>query len=188
MGRTTSTGSACLVGSGCGGAVDPDAPLALCELHLALAADWAQRESGVTDLLPAPCRACGSRLGIHYLSGWICAVCEWRYGETADGELAPPRVDVVYYLRHGDRVKIGTTANPRQRFGALWHDEVLAFERGDRKLEQRRHAQFADDRIGRSEWFRLSEPIAVQVETIMGGGDPWELHALWMSEAVALRG
>jgi len=36
-----------------------------------------------------------------------------------DPELVPPRVDIVYYLRFGDRVKIGTTASPRQRFAAL---------------------------------------------------------------------
>jgi hypothetical protein len=59
----------------------------------------------------------------------------------------------VYYLRLGERVKIGTTANPRHRFAALWHEEVLAFERGGRALERRRHAEFAVDRLGMSEWF-----------------------------------
>ena len=54
-----------------------------------------------------------------------------------DGDLAPPRVDVVYYLRQrdhvGDRVKIGTTANPRQRLARISHQDLLAFERGDRR-------------------------------------------------------
>ena len=35
----------------------PDAPIALCEGHLAAASEWADRTYGVTDLLPSPCRA-----------------------------------------------------------------------------------------------------------------------------------
>jgi hypothetical protein len=179
----------CLVGDpACRGAVPADAPVELCESHLAVAADWAQRSAGVTDLLPSPCRACGSQLGVRYPSGWICAICEWRVGEVVDDELPPPRVDVVYYLRFDDRVKIGTTANPRQRLAAIWHDELLAFERGDRRLERRRHTQFADDRLG-GEWFRLSPAVWEHI-AIVGAGveDPWDAHARWVSSALALRG
>ena len=47
----------CVAADGdCGGDVADAAPLALCERHFAVAADWAQRDDGVTDLLPAPCR------------------------------------------------------------------------------------------------------------------------------------
>ncbi len=141
---------------GCDLGVATDAPLPICDEHLAIAGEWNARGTGVVDALPSPCLACGSRLGVHYPSAWICAVCEWTYGDVPDSDVAPPRVDVVYYLRHGDRVKIGTTANPRQRFGAIWHEEVLAFERGDRRLEHRRHEQFAADRFAGSEWFRLT--------------------------------
>ena len=175
---------------GCRGPVPPDAPLDLCELHLALAAEWTQQVDGVTDVLPAPCRACGSRLGVRYPSGWLCAVCDWRVGEVLDDELPPPRVDVVYYLRYEDRVKIGTSSNPRQRLARIWHEEVLAFERGGRRLEQRRHVQFAEDRYTTSsEWFRLSPAITEHLAIVNAGGDdPWELYARWVSEAVALRG
>jgi hypothetical protein len=138
------------------------------------------------DLLPSPCLLCGSRLGVRYPSGWLCAVCEWRHGEVPDGDLPPPRVDVVYYLRHGDRVKIGTTANPRRRLGAIWHEEVLAFERGDRRLERRRHEQFAADRFERSEWFLLTPALAAHIDTVAGGREPWDVYARWVSEAVAL--
>ena len=120
------------------------APVNLCTAHLLEAHDWVDREYGVTDLLPGPCLACGSRVGVRYPSGWLCAVCEWRVGELPDDPIADGRVDVVYYLRYGDRIKIGTSANPRRRVASLPHDEVLAFERGGRPLEQRRHAQFAD--------------------------------------------
>ena len=140
------------------------------------------------DLLPYPCLLCGSRVGVRYPSGWICAVCEWRHGEVPDGDLAPPRLDVVYYVRQCDRVKIGTTANPRQRFGAILHEEVLAFERGDRRLERVRHEQFAADRFPGSEWFRMTPALAAHIDVVAGGRDPRDLHARWRSELLALRG
>ncbi|GAA1949636.1 hypothetical protein GCM10009776_09550 [Microbacterium deminutum] len=165
-----------------------DSPVALCEGHLAAASDWADRTYGVPDLLPSPCRLCGSPLGVQFRSGWICAVCEWRHGDVPDDELAPPRVDVVYYLRYGDRVKIGTTSNPRQRFAAIWHEEVLAFERGDRMLEHRRHMQFEVDRFASTEWFRMSDALRAHIDALAAGSDdPWRLHARWISEANAVR-
>ena len=181
--------AACLAAAPeCSGGVPEDAPILLCELHLAAAADWATRSTGATDLLPSPCRVCGSSIGVRYPSGWICGVCEWRLGDVVDGELPPPRVDVVYYLRFGDRVKIGTTANPRQRLAAIWHHEVLAFERGDRLLERRRHTEFADDRLG-GEWFRLSPAVRDHIAVVSAGvDDPWHEHARWVSAALALRG
>lgn len=166
-----------------------DAPVALCEGHLAAVSEWADAEHGVPDLLPSPCLVCGSRLGVRYPSGWLCATCEWRQGDVPDAELPPPRVDVVYYVRFGDRVKIGTSSNPRQRLAAIWHDELLAFERGGRALEQRRHIEFAHERFPRTEWFRLSDDIARHIATLAEGvEDPWQLHARWMSEALAVRG
>jgi len=168
--------------------VPPDAPVALCEHHLAAAAEWSARVYGAVDVLPDACRLCGSRLGVRYPSGWICAVCEWRVGEVDDGELPPARVDVVYYLRVDDRVKIGTTAQPRRRFAAIWHDEVLAFERGDRMLEHRRHVQFAADRFPGTEWFRLTDALRAHIALVSAGvDDPWDRLARWVSEANALR-
>jgi len=169
--------------------VPAEAPVALCDAHLAAVAEWEGAEHGVTDVLPSPCRLCGSRLGVRYRSGWLCAVCEWRHGELPDDDIPAPRVDVVYYLRYDDRVKIGTTANPRQRFGAIWHDELLAFERGGRALEQRRHVQFAADRFPGTEWFRRSDALLAHIGVLAAGvDDPWQLHARWLSEALAVRG
>lgn len=166
-----------------------DSPLPLCEWHLAVASEWGERHHGVTDVLPSSCVLCGSRVGVRFASGWICAVCEWPHGDLVDAELPPPRVDVVYYLRYDDRVKIGTTANPRQRLSAIWHDELLAFERGDRTVERRRHEQFAADRFPRTEWFRPSSALMAHVAGLRAGvDDPWLLHARWVSEAVARAG
>ena len=166
-----------------------DAPIPLCAFHLAETSDWMDRSFGVTDVLPSPCRLCGSRLGIRWPSGWLCAVCEWRHGDLIDDELPPPRVDVVYYLRYADRVKIGTSSNPRQRLGAIRHDELLGFERGGRDVEGRRHAQFRAERFGRTEWFLLSEALTAHIGAVSAGvDDPWALHSRWLSEAIALRG
>jgi hypothetical protein len=142
----------------------------------------------VADLLEEPCRLCGSRDGIHSTSGWACASCGWVVGTYVDPELPPPRIDVVYYLRHSDRVKIGTTANPRQRFAAIWHEQVLAFERGDRTLERQRHEQFAADRFVGSEWFQMSTPLRAHIASVAAGvDDPWLLYSRWISEAYAAR-
>lgn len=175
----------CLVG-GCPESVTGDAPIALCLEHLALAADWHARDVGVTDLLPSPCLVCGSRVGVRWPSGTVCAVFEWRYGDVPDEDLPPPRVDVVYYVRYADRVKIGTSANPRRRLAAIRHDALLALERGDRIQEARRHAQFAADRYARTEWFRFSDALAAHIEVLSAGcDDPWRRWDRWRSQALA---
>jgi hypothetical protein len=137
--------------------------------------------------LESPCRVCRSLRGVRTETGWVCAVCGWRVGEFIDPGLPMPRVDVVYYLRLDERVKIGTTANPRQRFGALTHEEVLAFEPGDRTVERQRHAEFAGDRLGTSEWFALTPSLRAHITTVAGGRDPWHVHARWLAEALARR-
>ncbi|AND15431.1 hypothetical protein [Rathayibacter tritici] len=114
-------------------------------------------------------------------SAWLCAACEWRLGDTLDGELPPPRVDVVYSIRFGARIKISTSTStsttPRQRLHRLRHEELLAVERGGRALEQHRHAQFAVERLERTEWFARSTALDADVETVRAGEpDPWALH------------
>lgn len=177
-------------GEACARESAPGSGLNLCTAHLLAAHEWVTGEVGVTDLLPTPCLACGSRLGVRYPSGWLCAVCEWRVGDVAEpASSAAVRVDVVYFLRFGDRVKIGTTGNPRQRFASLRYDELLAFERGGRALEQRRHARFADHRLGSSEWFASHAALDEHIDVLRGGvDDPWSLYALWRSQRLALIG
>jgi hypothetical protein len=170
----------------CARPAHPGAPLQLCLPHLLEAHDWAAGEYGATDLLPSPCAFCGARLGVRYPSGWLCAVCEWRAGEPAPESASASRVDVVYYLRYRDRIKIGTTANPVQRFAALPHDEVLAFERGDRAREQQRHAEFAALRIPGTEWFETDARLLRHVAGLRAAsGDPWALLARWRSAHAA---
>lgn len=174
--------------AGCCAQAEPGAPVALCSAHLIEAHDWVVGEVGVADLLPYPCRACGGRVGLRFPSGWICATCEWRVGEHPDGE-GGAAVDVVYYIRQRDRIKIGTSSNPRGRLAALHYDEVLAFERGDRRVEQRRHAQFAAHRFPRTEWFAVHDELLEHISDLAAGvDDPWERYALWVSREIARRG
>ena len=176
-------------GGRCPEQVDPEAPLNLCTHHLLEAHDWVTRSVGVTDLLPAPCLACGSRVGVHYPSGWVCAECEWRVGEVPDDEFDPPRVEIVYYIRYRDQIKIGTSVNPRLRLASLPHDEVLAFERGGRALEQRRHIQFAEYRFPGTEWFAVHDALLQHIADVAAGvEDPWTEYERWVLRRIALRG
>lgn len=176
-------------GRACGVIADPDAPLNLCAEHLLVAHDWVARAIGVTDLLSSPCGACGSRLGVRYPSGWLCAECEWRVGEVPDEELERPLVEVVYYIRYRDQIKIGTSRNPRLRLASLPHDEVLAFERGGRVLEQRRHARFAEHRFAGTEWFAVHEALLSHIAELNAGvDDPWAEYGRWVSRRLALHG
>lgn len=189
MRAPASCGIADASGERCLDPVDGIAPLALCTRHLVAAHDWVAGNVGVTDVLPSPCQACGSRLGVRYPSGWLCAICEWRVGDIPDEDIAERRVDVVYYLRFGDRIKIGTSGNPRMRLASQRYEHLLAFERGTRAVEQRRHAQFAEIRILRTEWFEISDALLRHIDVLRAGGDdPWQQYARWVSERLALKG
>lgn len=113
----------------------------------------------------------------------MCVDCSWRYGDVPDADLPLPRIDVVYYLRFDERVKIGTSRRIRRRLAAIRHDELLAFERGDRVMEQQRHRQFAALREG-GEWFTFTAELQAHVSRLRAEGDPWRLYAGWLSEAL----
>ncbi len=179
--------SACVI-LGCADSVDAGVPIPVCTHHLVFGADWIAREYGADDVLPTPCPACGARVGVRYPSGWVCSVCEWVYGTSPDDDLPRPRVDVVYYIRFDDRMKIGTSSNLRQRMSQLWHHELVALERGARAREHARHVQFDEWRLGTSEWFQVSPELMEHVDALRAGvEDPWGLYARWVSEAIALR-
>ncbi|MER5312691.1 GIY-YIG nuclease family protein [Streptomyces sp. NPDC002773] len=89
---------------------------------------------------------------------------------------APDRVEIVYYIRRSDLVKIGTTCDPANRMKALMPDEILAFEPGGREVEQRRHRQFHPERVARrGEYFRLSSRLQRHIDaTRKTHGEPHE--------------
>lgn len=79
--------------------------------------------------------------------------------------------EVVYYLRLGDQVKIGTTTNLPRRMASLYVDHdpeaLLATESGGRAVEAERHGQFAAERVyANRELFRLSPRLAAHIDEL----------------------
>lgn len=68
---------------------------------------------------------------------------------------------VVYVIRNGNRVKIGTTTHLRNRVRALSlrQSDVLLTVPGGPDKERDLHQRFADHRIGTSEWFSFVQAI-----------------------------
>lgn len=81
---------------------------------------------------------------------------------------------VVYYIRIGDYIKIGTTTNLRMRMSILQPDEVLATEPGYTEVESMRHQQFRHLRIRpKSERFHPAQELLEHIEMIRGHyGEP----------------
>jgi hypothetical protein len=77
---------------------------------------------------------------------------------------------VVYYVRRGDRVKIGQTVRLAARRRELQVKEFAAVEPGDRSAEKARHAEFAhlnvDPGRANSEWFRLESDLQMHIEQL----------------------
>lgn len=86
----------------------------------------------------------------------------------------PTRKSIVYYIRRGDLIKIGTTTDPEGRLRELLPDAILAFEPGDAILEATRHRQFGHCRVSRrGEYFRPTEALAKHIACLREEhGDP----------------
>jgi hypothetical protein len=80
---------------------------------------------------------------------------------------------IVYFLRFAGRVKIGTTTRIGSRLLGIPHDELLAYEPGNRQQEQLRHRQFAAYVVpGHREWFEAVPELLAAVREIRdAGGD-----------------
>lgn len=77
----------------------------------------------------------------------------------------PKLPDVVYYMRIGNRVKIGTSTNLVERLKALNPEELMVTEPGGPDTERSRHRQFADLRT-HGEWFKLEGPLLEHIERL----------------------
>lgn len=98
---------------------------------------------------------------------------------TGPGSPLYPAEQFVYYLMVGPAtVKIGTTTNLRRRIMELRSElqYVVAIERGGSGTENRRHREFATERIGRREDFRLTDRLKRHIEALQPQRD--ELIAL----------
>jgi hypothetical protein len=74
---------------------------------------------------------------------------------------------LVYFIRNGNRMKIGTTTDLKRRIRtlALREENVALLVDGDHRREREYHKQFADLRIGRTEWFAYEGALADYVHT-----------------------
>jgi hypothetical protein len=104
-----------------------------------------------------------------------------KHAETqAKRHRTPERRSIVYYIRRGELIKIGTTTNPAVRLKSLMPDEILAFEPGGVEQERARHRQFEGSRVAKkSEYFRQTDELKVHVAAMRrrhGNPDP-----LWPS-------
>jgi hypothetical protein len=94
--------------------------------------------------------------------------------EQAKRHNLPKRQSIVYYIRRGELIKIGTTVNPAARLGELMPDEILAFEPGDAEVERLRHRQFRAARVARKgEYFYQTEELTAHIAVMREEhGDP----------------
>lgn len=74
---------------------------------------------------------------------------------------------IVYFLRNGNRIKIGTTTDLYQRIRrlSLRAEHVALVIPGSRDQERRLHRQFADLRVGNTEWFHDLNPLTEFIDT-----------------------
>jgi hypothetical protein len=81
--------------------------------------------------------------------------------EIPAGKHAP----LVYFIRNGNRMKIGTTTDLKRRIRtlALRETNVALLVNGDHRVERSYHKQFAGLRIGNTEWFDFKDALADHV-------------------------
>lgn len=73
---------------------------------------------------------------------------------------------VVYYIKRGGLVKIGTTIDMTARMAVLDPDEILATEPGSYDLERERLKQFRHLLAKRAEWFYPGEDLLSHIAEV----------------------
>lgn len=126
--------------------------------------------------IPGPCPSCGTvGLLMHLANGFVACKaggCEYEYplmkfcaerkvlmGITAGTS------HVVYYMRLGNRAKIGTSRNLKLRLAAINPEDCMGYEPGTRKLETLRHSQFSHLRVS-GEWFMIGPDLVRHVNSL----------------------
>lgn len=79
-----------------------------------------------------------------------------------DAVLSGVHAPVVYFVRNGNRVKIGTSTNLRRRVKQLCLrlDDIVLVLHGDAALEAELHRRFDTYRIDNTEWFQRNGTVA----------------------------
>lgn len=95
------------------------------------------------------------------------------------------RPSVVYYMRFGNRVKIGFSTNLRSRMATLCPDEVLAIEPGYQGEERAQHVRFAELRE-EGEFFRMNRELVDHINLLRKMyGDPLARFDSWDTRSEA---
>ena len=133
--------------------------LALCAEHL-LGFAQAASEGHLPVLAEARERmALAERQRDRLFALWHQDAVQARGGTAEERSAGRARLDwVVYYVRTGDLIKIGTTSQYWDRMRTLVPDDLLAWEAGGHALEASRHSMFADLRM-HGERFVAAEPL-----------------------------
>lgn len=161
-------------GRECQKPVPDDFPMKLCETHALMTAAVMMERGGATM----------KRLRSMYDTSYV------RRLDRAEEKPRPPQYvggapEVVYYLRFGDTIKIGTSRNLHGRLKQIPHNELLAIEPGGRVREKLRHDQFAESRL-HGEWFRVDADLQDHVAHIVEMyGEPFDAHAGWAKRQAA---
>lgn len=128
------------------------------------------------DFIPGPCVACGvSGLLVCLANGFVVCKsgdCRYEQDRVTFGNqrkmlmgMSARDHSVVYYMRLGNRTKIGTTTNLKRRISSIQPEDCMVYEFGGYPLESRRHRQFAHLRVS-GEWFDLQDDLIRHVNTL----------------------
>lgn len=124
-----------------------------------------------------PVQLCGHHLREVYAFASDLVTERWDgavrdYVSTLHGTFTPPRAvkqplaGWVYFIRFGDRVKVGYTTNPDSRLRDLPHEEVIGIVPGTRADEQAWHRLLADFHVV-GEWFRAEPALLAQLRNVV---------------------
>lgn len=81
----------------------------------------------------------------------------------------PKHAGLVYFIKFGNRIKIGFTTNLAQRLTQLPHDEVLVTVAGSFSTEKRLHNKFKHLRVV-GEWFEAAPELLEYTANLRAGG------------------
>lgn len=162
--RSTRTCVKPLARGTCGQPVPDDAPIPLCLADLAKAWDYCRDRIHQARVEQAP-EESAERAAKFFELMEQAAQQRKAFEEKAAEELqgVDDPNSVVYYVRFGDRIKIGFSRNLGVRLTVIPHDELLTVEPGARVIEKRRHQQFAKHRIT-GEWFAAVPELLEHIE------------------------
>lgn len=94
--------------------------------------------------------------------------------EAEKAAIRGDRDGFVYYIRVGERIKVGYSGDVKQRMRKYPPGStLLAVEPGDRDVETQRHRQFAGSRSDGREWFRPTPDLMELIDELVSvHGDP----------------